>query len=606
MFAVQAVDEASGVMQKISSSVGLIGMELQQLGPGFAQVGQIMQGFAFAGWAGAAIVGVGEITQGLQASVQAASDSQSAWTLLQQSLHLTGDAWAAQQPQIETFVSSLEHVTTVSQTAAVGGLQLLATYGMNATQAEQALSVAADLSVAKHIDLNTAVNLVGKAFDGVTTTLTRYGIIIQTTAKANADLKLGTTDLTAAIQKEGVEALQPFSQILDQAGITLTTTSGKLQSTTTIVKELVDAWKAGTITTAQMNDITKGLGITFDWTKAKASDYNDIIAQLNEKFGGAAQAQLDTYAGKTQQLANEWQDIQVQVGTLLLPVLKDVVDWLDVTIPKISSWIATLTADPMIQKAWQDLLAVFASFKASGDLQKVIDFAAVAAKVITLGVIITVTGAIVLLQDTVDAITFLSQHQALNILVNANITAGLGDALRTIQGVMAMPTTFLLTIKADTSGALTLISNLTATLGSIPDHIVKITADIGGALGSIAQVVAGLSQIVDKIITITVNYNIPSLPSLPAGWGIPGFQVGGMVPEDMLAFLHKGEEVLTPAQQAAIPSAAALAAPAAPGASPNLNMSVPITTTLNVDGQRIAKIVEQRSIIRRNMASAYR
>jgi hypothetical protein len=380
VFAIKAVDEASGVMQKVSASVGLIGMELQQLGPGFAQVGQVMQGFAVAGGIGAAIVGVGELVQGLQASVQVASDSQSAWAMLQQSLHLTGDAWAAQQPQIQNFVSGLEKVTTVSQTAAVGGLQLLATYGMSATQAEEAMGVAADLSAAKHLDLNTAVNLVGKAFDGVTTTLSRYGIIIQTTAKANADLKQGTMDLTDAIQKAGPQALEPFQTELDAAGIKLETASGKMESASTIATELVKAYKDGTLTTAQFNEINQALGVTFDWSKARASDYQDILKQLNTQFGGSAQAQLDTYAGKTQQLANEWQDIQVQLGTLLLPILKDLVDWLDTTLPKIESWVNALIMDPSVQAAWGTLLDVFHKFQASGDLQKVIDFVTEVAK----------------------------------------------------------------------------------------------------------------------------------------------------------------------------------------------------------------------------------
>jgi hypothetical protein len=380
VFAIQAIDEASGVMGKISASMGLMGMELQQLGPGFAQVGQVMQGFAVGGLTGAIVVGMGEVVQGIQQAVGAAAASQQAWAMLQNALHLTGAAWAAQQPQIQKFVQGLEQVTTVSQTAAVQGLQQLATFGMSATQAETALSAATNLSAAKNIDLSTAVTLVGKAFDGVTTTLTRYGIMIQTATLANAALKLGTADLTAALQKAGTAGLQPFTQILQQAGISLDTTAGKAQNTTTIVKELVTAWQAGTISTSQMNDITQALGINFDWTKAKASDYAQILAQINTMYGGAAQTQLDTYAGKTLQLANEWADLQVQIGDMLLPTLTNLASWLDLQLPKFSSWISSLALDPSVQTAWSKLLDVFHSFTASGDLTALMGFVAMVAK----------------------------------------------------------------------------------------------------------------------------------------------------------------------------------------------------------------------------------
>jgi hypothetical protein len=60
------------------------------------------------------------------------------------------------------------------------------------------------------------------------------------------------------------------------------------------------------------------------------------VAELNARFGGAAQANADTYAGKLQAMNAEWHNMVEQVGNLLLPVLADmagkvagVVGWFD-------------------------------------------------------------------------------------------------------------------------------------------------------------------------------------------------------------------------------------------------------------------------------------
>ncbi|MGA2789805.1 MAG: phage tail tape measure protein [Candidatus Bathyarchaeia archaeon] len=743
-------------MGKISASMGLMGMELQQLGPGFAQVGQMMQGFAVAGWTGAAVIGIGEVVQGIQQAVAAAAASQSAWAMLQQSLHLTGAAWAAQQPQIQNFVQGLEQVSTVSQTAAVQGLQLLATYGMNATQAEQALTVATNLSAAKNLDLTTAVNLVGKAFDGVTTTLSRYGIIIQTTTKANADLKQGTADLTAAIQKAGVNALQPFTQILQQAGISLTTTTGKELTATQITGELVTAWKAGTITTSQMNDITHALGINFDWATAKASDYNDIMAQLNDKFGSAAQTQLDTYAGKQQQLTNEWADLQIQIGDMLLPTLTSLTSWLDDNLPKFTSWITSLALDPSVQTTWSKFMGVFSGFVASGDLTELMGFVSEVAKgaievaldlaitgmdflnaimtdvkwlqsvgIIPMGVATAQTAQVIpqsnapTYQATLTNVTpppeafsqknlnpptdqiftganqeqnapgWLQTYQqdwanfttgiqkgaqtagqdltdwwnglwakttqdtttgtddvttaaasgmgplattTLNIgnQINTNlgstlwskvttavqpVAAALSNTWSQIQsgaqaafgavtsGLAAIPSTKDITVSSVVSDAVTGFDQVTAVISTIPSMIeTTVTTIADDAISVIQNVISWLDKIPSEIMT-SINVSLSG-----AGLGEftgPGYQLGGMVPTTGIYMLHGGEEVLTPAQQAAI--GAGLTPPAAPtsqgGSGP---MQLQNQTVVQLDGQTVASILEQKIIRQRKFGSGYK
>ena len=46
-----------------------------------------------------------------------------------------------------------------------------------------------------------------------------------------------------------------------------------------------------------------------------------IMAELNMEFGGSAQAQLNTYAGRVEQMKNKFNDLQEIVGTVVMPTL---------------------------------------------------------------------------------------------------------------------------------------------------------------------------------------------------------------------------------------------------------------------------------------------
>jgi hypothetical protein len=49
---------------------------------------------------------------------------------------------------------------------------------------------------------------------------------------------------------------------------------------------------------------------------------------LQEKFGGTAQADLNSYTGIVAQFKNQWSDLKEEIGYGLLPVLKDTFEWL--------------------------------------------------------------------------------------------------------------------------------------------------------------------------------------------------------------------------------------------------------------------------------------
>lgn len=70
----------------------------------------------------------------------------------------------------------------------------------------------------------------------------------------------------------------------------------------------------------------KLIGINFHATGNTAKDFATIMADLNAKVGGFEAGQKDTAAFKAAQLQHEFQLLQEQVGSLLVPALKTLAD----------------------------------------------------------------------------------------------------------------------------------------------------------------------------------------------------------------------------------------------------------------------------------------
>lgn len=58
-------------------------------------------------------------------------------------------------------------------------------------------------------------------------------------------------------------------------------------------------------------------GITVDEAKAKTDGFGAVLEAINSQFGGQAAAQIETYAGKVQQLANNWDNVKEAIGAVV-------------------------------------------------------------------------------------------------------------------------------------------------------------------------------------------------------------------------------------------------------------------------------------------------
>lgn len=66
----------------------------------------------------------------------------------------------------------------------------------------------------------------------------------------------------------------------------------------------------------------KKIGIQVDETAPKTELFNSVIKQVENRFGGAAQAELVTYAGQWKQLRNQWGDVQEFLGLVFLKTIE--------------------------------------------------------------------------------------------------------------------------------------------------------------------------------------------------------------------------------------------------------------------------------------------
>ena len=78
------------------------------------------------------------------------------------------------------------------------------------------------------------------------------------------------------------------------------------------------------------------LGIPLDENAVKTKNLNSVVKQLDEQFAGAAATSADTFAGKMRGLRIGIDELNEQVGELLLPYLETFVDFLkDTLVPAV-------------------------------------------------------------------------------------------------------------------------------------------------------------------------------------------------------------------------------------------------------------------------------
>jgi hypothetical protein len=164
--------------------------------------------------------------------------------------------------------------------------------------------------------------------------------------KSAADAEAAQADLTAAMAAQGVAvpeviaAYQGYISALE--GITtysddaLTASAALLQTMGVMPQDMNAALTAATNLAQRFGgDLTKGTelvgkaaigqtaalkkaGIQLDDSRVKAEGFSYIVDQINTQMEGRAAAAANTYAGRLQQLANQWDNVKEAVGRTVI------------------------------------------------------------------------------------------------------------------------------------------------------------------------------------------------------------------------------------------------------------------------------------------------
>lgn len=216
------------------------------------------------------VLGAAGIGMGVREVIGAYADAEKAAMRMGMALRNQGEYSREALNDMQEYASALQYTTGFEDDLTLSIMGNLKSYGMSNDEVKRATKVALDFAAAKEnegMSVSTAAELLGKAYKGNTSTLSRYGVVLEE-----------TTDST-----------------------------GKFEA---------------------------------------------AMRQLEERFGGSAQAQLETYAGQWQRIKSIFGDVAEFVGHIFLKSFEVVM----VAFGELSvRFYAFLESIPLIGDAYKDI-----------------------------------------------------------------------------------------------------------------------------------------------------------------------------------------------------------------------------------------------------------
>lgn len=196
---------------------------------------------AIAAWA-AVTVAIKKAYDFAKESIQAYLANARAVNTLEASFKAVGYTSAQAMKQAKSFAQEMQGLTGIADEAFLNAQRLMANYGVVGAKAQESIRAAYALSVGVGMDFQAALLQIAKAAAGSTSSLSRYGIVIDETTKGGAK-------------------------------------------------------------------------------------FDAVLAQINERFGAAAQASMDDTITKTKALSQEWGDFKELLGKQLEPTFRRIIEY---------------------------------------------------------------------------------------------------------------------------------------------------------------------------------------------------------------------------------------------------------------------------------------
>jgi hypothetical protein len=229
-------------------------------------------GKAQAQWAQASSLAYGVVgsaaAQFAISSVRAALDDQKSQALLAQQLIATTGARQAQIDGVEKYITATMMATNITDDQLRPALAQLVRVTGSASEAQDLLTLAANVSVGAQRELGSVVTALGRAYNGNYGALTKLGITIDETAVQSRGFAAVTDELTAKFGGSAQAATETLAGRVENLGIRF----GELQET------------LGTLLLPAVDDATTKL---LDLAKAVDSgDVSDLGSSIFNLAGG--------------------------------------------------------------------------------------------------------------------------------------------------------------------------------------------------------------------------------------------------------------------------------------------------------------------------------
>ena len=316
--AANAVKQSS---EKMSDSVDKFATEGAQKTGMFEQALASMAGFV----GGQAIIGAFQAATGAVISfgealivdgVASAIETQEALNKLTSSLARSGNLAATSATEFTDFANSLERTSRFSDDAALSAAALLENITQLDSQGlQQATQASADLAAAMGLDLETAASLVGKAINGNTGALNRYGIEVQKGATDSQTLANVLDTLNARFGGSAASQVQTYAGSVNIM-------SKAWEDVTKVIGNAIVENKTVTVAVQQ---ISLALQQFSDYLDSNSAEIQVFFGQL---VSGAVDASIivvetfKTIIGAGQLLITFWESLGTTIGTVAAAIVQ--------------------------------------------------------------------------------------------------------------------------------------------------------------------------------------------------------------------------------------------------------------------------------------------
>lgn len=162
----------------------------------------------------------------------------------------------------------------------------------------------------------------------------------ETWDKAEGQVKTFTSGIMKMSTFSGGEAKEALTTLAEKGmnlsdGLKLQNTlvdlaAGKNMDLTSAANILSDAYHGKT-------KALVGLGLATKEEIKNGISFEDVVKKINDRFGGAAAGELNTYAGQMKQFGNNMNSLKTTIGSYILPYLSDLAKYLNTVAQHLSA-----------------------------------------------------------------------------------------------------------------------------------------------------------------------------------------------------------------------------------------------------------------------------